>query len=119
MTTAEGDINNLESSLSSEISRATAAENALDARLDVLEAKAFGKETFSITSNLTHVDMSREVVANSLIVFVSRLAAHKDLDYTVSVVGGVTRLTWIGSLVNPGGAEAIETGDKVFFVGAY
>lgn len=113
MTTAETDINNLESSLSSEISRATSAENALDARLDVLEAKAFGKETFNISTTLTHVDLSREVVANSLVVFVGRLAVHKDLDFTVSVVGGVTRLTWINSFAQ-GGEEAVASGDSVF-----
>jgi len=50
---------------------------------------------------------------------VGRMAVHEGEDFTVSVVGGKTRLTWIGSLVSPEGAEAIETGDKVFFVGAY
>jgi hypothetical protein len=40
-------------------------------------------------------------------------------DFTVSVVDGKTRLTWIGSLVNPSGDEAIETGDKVFYSGAF
>jgi hypothetical protein len=50
---------------------------------------------------------------------VGRLAVHEGEDYTVSVVGGKTRLTWINSLANPSGAEKIETGDKIFFVGAY
>ena len=44
---------------------------------------------------------------------------HEDEDFTVSVVDGKTRLTWIGSLVNPSGDEAIETGDKVFYSGAF
>ena len=50
---------------------------------------------------------------------VGRLAVHEGDDYTTSVIGGVTRITWIGPLLSPGGAEAIETGDKVFWSGAY
>jgi len=50
---------------------------------------------------------------------VGRLAVHEGEDYTVSVVANKTRLTWIGSLANPSGEEKIETGDKVFFVGAF
>jgi hypothetical protein len=39
---------------------------------------------------------------------------HKDEDFTVSIVGGVSRLTFINSLANPGGDEKIETGDVIF-----
>jgi uncharacterized coiled-coil protein SlyX len=118
MDIAEDDIDALESSLTSEISRAQAAENALDARLDVLEAKGYSKESFVMSTVLTHVDLSREVVANSLVVAVGRLMAHKDEDFTVSVVNGVTRLTFINDFAN-GGIEAIENGDVVFITYAY
>jgi hypothetical protein len=49
----------------------------------------------------------------SLMVFVGRLALQKDVDYTVSVESGVTRLTWIGDFASSGN-EAIGTGDKIF-----
>ena len=50
---------------------------------------------------------------------VGRLAVHEGEDYTLSIVSGVTRVTWIGSLLSPEGSEAIETGDKVFWSGSY
>ena len=51
-------------------------------------------------------------------VSIGRLAIHEGEDFTVSVVDGKTRLTWINSLA-VGGDQAIQTGDRVFFVGAY
>jgi hypothetical protein len=39
---------------------------------------------------------------------------NEDEDFTVSIVGGVSRLTFINSLANPGGDEKIETGDVIF-----
>jgi predicted nucleic acid-binding Zn-ribbon protein len=114
MTTAESDISSLETALTSEVSRATSAEEALDARVDVLEAKAFGKQKIVIGEELSFIELEREVVANSLVVCVNRLSVHKDEDYTVSVVGGKTRLTWINSFANPDGEEKIEEGDSIF-----
>lgn len=87
-------------------------------RVDALEAKGFGKGSVVVGSELAYIDLDREY-ATILSMSVGRLAVHEGEDYTVSVVGGVTRITWIGSLVNPGGVEAIETGDKVFYSGAY
>jgi len=113
ITTAEGDITALELALATETSRAQSAEQALSGRVDVLEAKTFGKQKIVITTEFSYVDLEREVVANSLVVFVNRLGAHKDEDYTVSVVGGKTRLTWINSF-GSAGMEAIEEGDEIF-----
>jgi len=89
-----------------------------NARVDALEAKGFGKGSVVVGSELAYIDLDREY-ATILSMSVGRLAVHEGEDYTVSVVGGVTRITWVGSLVNPGGVEAIETGDKVFYSGAY
>ena len=113
MTTAESDIDSLEVAINTEVSRAQSAEQALDARLDVLEAKTFGKQKIVVSTELSYVELEREVVANSLVVFVNRLGSHKDEDFTVSVVGGKTRLTWINSFASMG-SEAIESGDEVF-----
>jgi predicted nucleic acid-binding Zn-ribbon protein len=114
MTTAESDISSLETAITSEVSRAQSAEEALDARVDVLEARAFGKQKVVIRQELSFIELEREVVANSLVVCVNRLSVHKDEDYTVSVVGGKTRLTWINSFANPDGEEKIEEGDNIF-----
>jgi hypothetical protein len=95
---------------------------SLDSRIDALEAQvdgpAFSNGSVVVGEELGYVDLDREYM-KIMSAAVGRMAIHEGEDYTISVVGGKTRLTWIGSLVNPGGAEAIETGDKVFFVGAY
>jgi hypothetical protein len=72
-----------------------------------------------VSTNLVYVELAHQAIANSIVVSVGRLMAHKDEDFTVSVVGGVTHLTWIGSMVSPDGVEAIESGDKVFVTYAY
>lgn len=76
--------------------------------------KDFAKETFEIdvTAELSYVELAQTPVANSLVVFVNRLAVHEGVDYTVSVVDGVTRLTWAGDFA-VGGVEEIELGDFI------
>lgn len=130
----DGYAQDIRSDLDSEISRAEAAESSIssalsalsvshDSRLDVLEAQtdgpSFNKMKIEISTNLVYVELAHEAIANSIVVSVGRLMAHKDEDFTVSVVGGVTHLTWIGSMVSPDGVEAIESGDKVFVTYAY
>lgn len=89
-----------------------------NARVDALEAKGFSKGSQVVGSELGYIDLDREY-STILSMSVGRLAVHEGEDYTVSIVGGVTRITWIGSLLNPSGSEKIETGDKVFWSGAY
>jgi hypothetical protein len=76
--------------------------------------KDFSKETFEIdvTAELSYIELAQTPVASSLVVFVNRLAVHEGEDYTVSVVDGVTRLTWAGEFA-VGGIEAIELGDFI------
>jgi hypothetical protein len=96
-------------------------------RLEVIEPKVtsleenatkFAKGSQTVGANLEYIDLDREY-KTILSVSVGRLAVHEDEDYTVSVVGGVTRLTWINSLAHPDGEESIETGYKVFYSGEY
>lgn len=89
-----------------------------NARVDALEAKGFSKGSQVVGSELSFIDLDRQY-STILSMSVGRLAVHEGEDYTVSVVGGVTRITWIGSLLNPTGSEKIETGDKVFWSGSY
>lgn len=77
-----------------------------------------GKEKFAISnsSQFTSIDLSRQVIEQSLVVSVDRLMLHEDDDYTVSIVetinGPVTRLTWIGDIAI-GGGSALEIGDNI------
>ena len=108
-----------------EVARAGQAESALSSRVTVLENKAdgpsFDEEFFTIGSganDLSFIELSREVKEKSIRVVQGRLAFSRTIDFTVSVVGGKSRLTWIGS-VAVGGAEALESGDSVVISYAY
>jgi hypothetical protein len=94
-------------------------DSALSARIDAIEAQTdgpyFEKQKFVIdeTSELSSIELSHECMENSLVVCVGRLMVHKDEDYSVSVVGGKTVLTWTGDFAT-GGVEGIEEGDVIF-----
>jgi hypothetical protein len=95
-----------------------AAVAGLDSRIDSLEAKGFAKGSQVIGAELGFIDLDRQY---SMILSVSngRLSAHEGEDFTVSVIGGVTRLTWISSFANPDGVEKVQAGDKIFWSGAF
>jgi hypothetical protein len=105
------DVDENTSSISSHASRLTALEAQTD-------GPSFSNEKLVVGANLEYVELSRECI-KIMSCAVGRMAVHEGEDFTVSVVGGKTRLTWIGSLLHPGGQEAIETGDNVFVVYAY
>ena len=94
-------------------------DSALSARISAIEAQIdgplFEKQKFIIdeASELSSVELSHECIENSLVVCVGRLMAHKDEDYSVSVVDGKTVLTWMGDFAQ-GGSEGIESGDVIF-----
>jgi exonuclease VII small subunit len=119
----DGYAQDIRSDLDAEMARVATVESGFDSRLDALEAQtdgpSFHKMKIEVSTNLAYVELAHEAIANSIVVSVGRLMAHKDEDFTVSVVGGVTRLTWIGSMVSPDGVEAIESGDKVFVTYAH
>jgi hypothetical protein len=60
-----------------------------------------------------YVDLPHEAVSGSVIAFVDRLAIHETEEFTVSVVGGVTRITFAGPLVSPG-QQSLDANDNVF-----
>jgi len=101
-----------DSSLQSEI-------DAAEGRLDSLEARAYKKEKFTLSStdiSNGYVDLGFEARENSIRAFVGRLAIHEGVgeDYTVSVVGGVTRVTFVGNMVTPS-EEQLTAGDVLHF----
>jgi len=59
-----------------------------------------------------YIDLSFLAVEHSIMASVDRLMIHHTDDYTVSVVGGVTRLTFVGSLVTVG-QEKLAVGDVI------
>jgi hypothetical protein len=92
----------------------------LDSRLDALEnapdAVIFEEDIEFIVDGVnvfnTHIDLPHLAKA-VLKVGVNRLNAYKTRDYTVSVVGGVTRITWTNQL-GPSGLSEISGGDYVY-----
>lgn len=120
LTTAEGEIDTLQSGLAQELLDRASADSVLDGRITALETAPPGMIAHKMSpitvsaSELVSIDCDHEAKAMSLHVFVGRLAVHEGVDYTVSVVGGKTRITWAGTLVNPTGVESIEIGDRVY-----
>jgi len=118
--------NTLQSNIDSEESARIAADSSLqseidaaEGRLDSLEARAYKKEKFTLTStdiSNGYVDLGFEARENSIRAFVGRLAIHEGAgeDYTVSVVGGVTRVTFVGNMVTPS-EEQLTAGDVLHF----
>ena len=91
---------------------------ALSSRLTTVENKAVltpKEAVFTLGANLTYVDLPELATNAPIHGFVGRLGIFKDEDFSLSVVGGVTRLTFIGSLLSPTGVEKVEAGDVVRF----
>jgi hypothetical protein len=59
-----------------------------------------------------YVTLANLAISASINAFVDRLAIHATDDYTLSTVGGVTRVTFAGSLITPG-QEKLAAGDVV------
>jgi len=104
--------------LDAEETRALAAEAALDSRATALEVASLqfmAPELFVLTNtDITngYIDLSSLAVQYSINAFVDRLAIHEGNDYTVSVVGGKTRMTFAGPLITPG-QEKLSAGDEI------
>jgi hypothetical protein len=96
-------------------SYADGLNTAMDSRVDALEAKAFYKHKV-VFSGQSFVDLPHEAASNSINAFVDRLAIHEGAseDFTVSVVGGVTRITFVNQLVSPGNQQ-LQNGDNLYF----
>lgn len=111
VSTLESEMDSVQSDISSHDSRISALEALTD-------GPSFSNGSVVVASELAFIDLDKQYI-KLMSVAVGRMAVHEGEDFTVSVVGGKTRLTWINSLANPSGEEKIETGDKVFFVGAF
>jgi hypothetical protein len=65
-----------------------------------------------LPTHVNYIDLGHLAIEPTLQVSVDRLLLHEDDDYTVSIVGGVTRLTWVGD-VAIGGGQAFDLTDVV------
>lgn len=78
------------------------------------------KEIITLSAqNITdqYIDLTEQVVPESLNIGVgARVNLYETLDYTVSVVGGVTRITFAGPSAT-GGAEALVESDILYIQG--
>lgn len=99
-----------------------AAVQALeDAVADLESAVAsvvqFHKESFTVDATMIsdgYVDVTHLAKPNSMVLFVGRLAMLEGHDYSLSAVGGVTRVTFLAPMLTPS-EEALAVGDKLFF----
>lgn len=110
ISTLQGQVSTIEGEISTLQSNVSALQSA--------KVLTFEKELFTAVAPLTDISLAHQAVEKSLVVFVGRLALHAGEDYTVSVVGGVTKLTWAGDFA-VGGVEGIEAGDKIKVTYAY
>src|SRR5690606_326379 len=61
-----------------------------------------------------YVDLSQEVALNTLQVVYARSVLNEDEDYTLSLEGGVTRVTFAGDFAASGDSALVE-GDELYF----
>ena len=108
-----------EADVDAEETRAINAENALDARVSTLEnalEPVWTRQKFDLTAtNISngYIDLAQNAIAESIHAFVDRLAIHQGEDFTVSVVGSVTRITFAGDLVSPGNSS-LDASDNIY-----
>jgi hypothetical protein len=104
-----------DSEVSAEASSRSTADAALQSAIDALEAVVHEKEKFVLTGtdiSNGYIVLAHQVIEKSIMMTVDRLVAHAGDDYTVSVVGGYTRITFAGSLM-AGEDEELSAGDIV------
>jgi len=96
-----------------------AAIDEVEGRVQTLEEAlqpTWARQKFDLTAtdiSNGYVDLAEEIIAESIHAFVDRLAIHQGEDFTLSVVGGVTRITFAGDLVSPGQSQ-LDASDNIY-----
>jgi hypothetical protein len=119
----DGEVNARVAAVSAEQSARVAAVSALDVRVQVVEAAvvSFAKGKKVLTSDdidAGYVDLAHKIINESLVASVDRLMIHQDDDYTLSIVGNVTRVTFAGDMIEPS-EEKLAAGDVMNFTYSY
>lgn len=118
---AQGEEQRIEGKVDQEKSDRESADSQLSSRIDALETapKPQGRKESKVMSSgdisNAYVDLAAEAMSNTLMVSVSGTVQYEGEDYNVSVVGGKTRVTFIGDLTPDGDGAALVAGDKVYF----
>ena len=104
--------------MSVEAAARSSVDTAHNSRISALEAKAFYKKAVQLSAQDVsngYIMLDHAAVSKSTSVAVGRLMIHEgaSLDYTVTTVGGVSRITFLNSLVSPG-QESLASGDWIF-----
>ena len=102
---------------------AATAKYVDDAIAAIPSGGSFDKEKFTLSSADIangYITLARLAKSKSIKASVGRLCIHEGAsdDYTVSTVGGVSRITFLNSLIYPG-VEALVAGDVVFVEYSY
>lgn len=87
----------------------------LDAALLGIVKAVWHKKKIVLTStdlSNGYIDLDHTALANCIQVFVNRVAVHETDDYSISVVGGKTRLTFVGEIA-VGGISQLEVDDVI------
>jgi hypothetical protein len=96
------------------VANATDASDAVNkSQLDAVVQ--FNKETKLVDATILsneYIDLAFEAKPNSIVMSVDRLAMIEGLDYSVSVVGGVSRITFLSPMLVPS-PEALEIDDII------
>ena len=120
LDTLESEMDSVEANLAQELlDRASGDQNLQDQidqiNTDVSAVVQFGKESIEVTAQMItdeYVDLQVEIKPNSMVMFVDRLGMHEGLDYSVSTVNGVSRITFLSPMLQPS-EEAIEAGQFI------
>jgi hypothetical protein len=104
--------------VSAEAAARASVDSAHNSRISALEAKSFYKFSKQLTSTDVangYITLPHLIEDKSSMVSIGRLMVHEgaSFDYAVSTVGGVSRITFLNSLVAPG-QESLDVGDYVF-----
>jgi len=96
---------------------ATAKQESKDYSKDLVDnlGSRFAKDSFTVDSMVIengYVELSYKAFQDSIVFTIDRLMLLEQEDYSVSIVGGKTRLTFIGSILQ-GQEEALASGDKL------
>jgi len=103
-----------------------ASKNAVYDQVELERARILALENVSpeiykkvlIAGDITneYIDLPHEAIeTNDFHVFVDRLAIHQGAaeDYTLSIEGGVTRITFLNDMVSPGN-QSLSAGDSIY-----
>lgn len=96
-----------------------AAIEEVEGRVQTLETAlkpTWARVKFDLTAtNISngYVDLAHNAIGESIHAFVDRLAIHQGEDFTISVVSGVTRITFAGDLVSPGQSQ-LDANDNIY-----